>query len=116
MQTIPVSIRVAINKSIPVIQKSLSGPLGYFDGKAEEIAIEKDQPEIGKWIILIHELIHAIDEQYVSRGLYKQRLTEKQVESISAGLFACLTLSGGLPVYGDDEVIKFYTSPEWGEE
>ena len=112
MNTIPSAVKIASDKWIPVKQNNLDGKLGYWDSDAEEIVIESKQDEVGKWVILIHEMLHAIDEQNVANGLYPEKLSEEQVTYLSAGLFASLGVSkiiGGIP---EDAIMKFFSGEE----
>jgi hypothetical protein len=88
---IPSSIKVG-NKKIKVVQKDLDGKLGCLNTISNTIFIEKNQPEVGKIIILIHELIHLADLMNVQAKVYKRRLTEAQVES-TAGVLSLILVS-----------------------
>lgn len=46
---------------------------GYFDPATGTIAIEKDQPEEGKVVILIHELLHTVAEMLRQQGTIKRQ-------------------------------------------
>ena len=109
MTKLPKKVYIASDKAIPVHQEDLQGKaLGYYDPKGERIALEEGQPELGKWIVLIHEVLHALDSQNVANGLYKRKLTEEQVTYLASGLFASFALSGGLPKFNKRTIINFF--------
>lgn len=60
---IPAVVQVAPDCFMPVIQQSLHGPLGCVDlrGEAAVIRIEIDQPDPGKLLTLLHELMHVAE-------------------------------------------------------
>lgn len=93
-RVIPSSIKVG-NKTIKIIEKSLNGKLGCLNTTGPTIFIEKDQPQIGKMIILIHELIHLADLMNLRAKVYKRGLTEAQVES-TAGMLGLMLISNGI--------------------
>lgn len=105
---IPSSIKFA-DKKIKVIQKKLGGKLGCLDINCNTIFIEKDQMEIGKMVILIHELIHLADLLNVESKIYKKGLTETQVESI-AGILTILLISNNIiSGFSNKDIISFLT-------
>ena len=110
MTKLPKKVYIASDKAIPVVQKKLEyvHALGYYDQIEEQIAIEIEQEELGKWIVLIHEVLHALDAQNVANGLYKRKLTEDQVTYLASGLFASFALSGGLPKFNKRTIINFF--------
>lgn len=109
MKKIPKKVLVAGNRWIPVKQKNVDGgKLGYWDADKQEIVISKHLSELGKFIILIHEIIHVLDAQNVANKLYKKNLSENQVTYLSAGLFATLSSSGILDGFTAKQVRDFY--------
>lgn len=94
----PIRIMVAPDLYFEVKQISFRGKyrgkLGMIDLKKRIIFIEKNQPEAGKYNILIHEIIHLADIKNISNKLYKKGLSEPQATYLSANLFRMLAYSG----------------------
>jgi len=109
MKRIPKKVLVSGNKWIPVKLRDVeNGKLGYWDSEKEEIVISKHLSEMGKFIILINEIIHVLDGQNVANKLYKKSLTENQMTYLAAGLFATLSLSKMLDGFSKKQVMDFY--------
>jgi Zn-dependent peptidase ImmA (M78 family) len=88
--------KVTINPKhkIPIVQKPLKGKLGYLDIEKYEIVINADQPEAGKQLILLHELIHLIAEHLKDEKLINRQPDEKFVTYLAGHLFPILVESG----------------------
>lgn len=92
---LPKRIQVAADKWFEVREDRIKdGKLGYIDFEKKEIVIEERQPAAGKHIILLHEILHFVDEQSLSYFCYKRGLTEKQVTYLASGLLPILVYSG----------------------
>jgi hypothetical protein len=59
---------------IYVREDSLPEGYGQYDPTTGTIIIEKDQPEAGKHIILIHEIFHLIEHLCIDEGLIRDRV------------------------------------------
>jgi hypothetical protein len=93
--TLPKKIQVAADKWFMVREDKIEdGKLGFIDFEKKEIVIDERQPAAGKYIILLHELLHFVDEQNLSYFCYKRGLTEKQVTYLASGLLPILVYSG----------------------
>lgn len=107
---IPKKIKVGNAFEVKIIQEDISPKLGYIDTEKNEIHIHKDQHEIGKAVILVHELIHLCDEMNKNAGVYKHGLREIQVENISGMLTALLLQNGLMGNYKPKEVLEYILS------
>lgn len=91
---IPESIVSAPGQQLPVIQKELSGNLGYFDPKLCEIGIEVNQHPVGKHHILLHEMLHLAVLKLKQGGLIKKAPSEEFITYLTGALFPMLAISG----------------------
>jgi hypothetical protein len=66
------------------------GRLGYLDERTGEIVIRADQPHVQKCIILLHELLHAVDAQLVGR-VTKRRASHDWITHAAPNLLAALS-------------------------
>lgn len=110
MKGIPKTIRTNSGQSFPVVQKTLACGLGYFDPNTAEIAIHKDQPEIGKWIILVHEMIHLICAGLKQDGTIKREPNHKTITYLAGSLVAMMACSGMLKGVNGEHVREFVKS------
>lgn len=94
MQKIPNQLSIA-DEIITIEETKLDGKLGCIDTAKSKIYIETNQPPIGKVIILIHEMLHLVDEQCKAQKVYKKGLTEKQIENV-AGVLTLILLQNDL--------------------
>lgn len=90
---LPKSITAAPGQLLPVVEKSLSGKLGYFDRKTGEIGIEVDQHPVGKHHILLHEMLHLAAEKVKQTGLVKRQPSESFITYLTGALFPMLAMS-----------------------
>lgn len=68
--------------------------LGYFDPAKREIVVGTEQEWVGANVILLHELLHAIDESLVSTGITKEHVDHEWIRSAAPNLLLLLVLSG----------------------
>jgi len=90
----PVQIYVTPGDPITVREEVLEGGLGYFDESTFEIVLDSEQPEAGKLVILLHELIHASETAMLQWGVMDERLSETAVEAMSMFLSTALARLG----------------------
>lgn len=96
---------------MPVYQASLGhGRLGRLDRTRREVLIERGQPEVGKHLILLHEMCHAAAEDLKAAGLIRRQPSEEFIESFAARLFGMLTFSGLWLGVTPDDAREFFTS------
>ena len=110
---LPKRIQVGAELYLDVAEEEIEGKLGYIDFDREHIGIKRDQPDVGKMLILLHEIIHYADEANKQYGCYKKGLTEKQV-SYLAGMLAGLLMYNDLLVhpFTRDELDAFFVTGE----
>jgi hypothetical protein len=70
------------------------GGLGACHTGTGEILIDPDQPEVGKHVTLLHELLHLVDEQMRRCGITRRRIDHRWVESAAPNLLALLVFAG----------------------
>lgn len=90
----PSEIRISDEQSFPIRQIADLPALGYMDRESGEIAIKENQPEIGKHIILIHEIVHHIAEQLIHAGAIKRQPDEAFITGAAPMLLNMLLGSG----------------------
>jgi hypothetical protein len=97
--------------TIPVEEMELGdGKLGYLDRQTMKIAIHSDQPEAGKHLILLHEMIHAVVENMQGQGLCRRIPSESFVANLAGGLFGMLATSGMWVGVSPEEALEFMLS------
>lgn len=79
---------------IQVVQLSLKDSMGYWDPKDCIIVINKDQPEAGKWVTLLHESMHVINDLMIVSEKYSKRWDHETITHIAWGLMAFMTVNG----------------------
>ena len=80
------------------------GALGYFDG--ESIVIKDDQSRVAKFVILIHEILHAVDRQLIVHGIRKRQVDHAWIINAAPNLLALFSaLEVQFPPW--HEVLKF---------
>ncbi len=84
--------------------------LGCIDCRKREILINPDQPEVGKRLILLHEMIHATAEAMKMNGDCKRQPSEAFVTALAGNLFVMLGLSGLWNGVSPAEVVRFIRS------
>jgi len=91
-----------------VIQKRLK-TLGRFDLDSGTITIREDQPEAGKHVVLLHELLHFTAELMVQHHMIRKHPDESFITHAAPVLLNLLVRSGlwnGLPVEDLDAFIE----------
>jgi len=68
--------------------------LGYFDERNGEIRVNKNQPWVGKNIVLLHELLHVVDIMLVQSGAKKRRMNHGELHNLAPNLLAVLVAAG----------------------
>jgi hypothetical protein len=92
----PISIR-ELGEPITIVEEPVGdswASLGYFDERTGKIAIDSRQPEAGKHIVLMHELLHLVDATMRQSGVTKRRADHRWIESAAPNLLALLVCAG----------------------
>lgn len=115
MVFIPSEIKVAPDYAIPV--KIVAGlkPLGQWSEPDSEIRLQAEQPDAGKLLVLIHEMIHMAETQLIAArvlGLFYAYVIrpiwgEQLVENLSSFLFQWMACSGMLSGITPEEAAEF---------
>jgi hypothetical protein len=85
----------------------LGGKLGEAHLGTGEIRIERDQPEAGKHVILLHEMLHIAEERLCQCGILGKPSPEAYIEHMAFTLFAMLAGSGLWNGMNLDDVERF---------
>lgn len=67
------------------------GALGHFDPHAGEIVIDPAQSHVARMTVLVHELLHAVDEQLVASGITRERINHTWITYAAPHLLAALS-------------------------
>lgn len=105
----PINIR-ELGDPITIVEDpagKLDGALGHFDERTGQILIYPDQPEAGKHVVLLHELLHLVDATMRQTGVTKRRADHRWIESAAPNLLALLVLSGFYTGVGKAELLSF---------
>lgn len=81
---------------------------GYYDEGKTTIVINKNQSKVGKQIVLIHEMLHAIDAQFLAIGLSKKRMSHKLIQNLAPNLLMLFVFSGYWKGVSKVELKKFF--------
>jgi hypothetical protein len=84
-----------------------AGNLGYFDEARSEIWIGSEQPEAGQHVVLLRELIRAVDWMLVCEGLRLRRTEHSWIEHAAPNLLAVLILASKWTGLGFGELSAF---------
>jgi hypothetical protein len=98
-QTTPIGVSI---REAPVDGK------GNYDERTCTVTINPDLPTVGKHIIVLHELLHAVDAQLVATGISKRRVTHQWIKDAAPNLFLLLTAAGFWNGPSLSECKKFY--------
>lgn len=79
--------------------------LGYFDESTGRVVIEREQPEIGKHVILVHELLHVVESALAQVGI--QRPPEEFVTNAAPILLGLLIRAGVYTAADIDDLCEF---------
>lgn len=88
--------------------------LGHFNPQVGEIVIDADQPYAGKHIVLVHELLHVVDEMLVSCGHRKRRVSHDWISKAAPNLLACLIETGQWRGLSIEDLTEFLDAPAAG--
>ena len=114
----PKTILTPAGEEIPLRMADLKGKgLGYWSLTKKEIVIEDNQPDAGKLVILVHEMLHLIDDQLVAAGALKRRTQHGFIHNSALPLVGLLSLNGFLRL-SPEEFGEFLSllKAEHGEE
>ena len=67
------------------------GTLGHFDPRTGEIVIDPVQSHVARMTVLVHELLHAVDEQIVASGITRERINHEWITHAAPHLLAALS-------------------------
>lgn len=68
--------------------------LGCYDEKTCTVTIKPGLPQVGKHIIVLHELLHAVDAQMLATGLTKRRIPHEWIKNAAPTLLTLLISTG----------------------
>jgi len=107
LKEIPPLIMVEPTKVVKVVEKNLDGMLGCWDSDNATIFIHQDQPSMGKWIVLIHEMLHMIEDQLKGHGVIPGRVDHDFITCASSLLFGWMGMSGLLNGVRVEDALAF---------
>ena len=70
------------------------GAIGHYDRRAREIVISPALSHAGRIVVLVHELLHAVDEQIVASGETRHELPHEWITAAAPQLVAALSALG----------------------
>lgn len=82
--------------------------LGHFDPAKREIVVSPNQPRAGMHVVLLHELLHAVDEAMVGAGVTRRRTSHRWIESAALNLLLALVTAGLYRGVDKAELLAFY--------
>lgn len=93
-KSIPKEVEIVNGIKIKVIQKELpSTHLGRWEVENKTIYINSLQSNYSKWVTLLHEVLHAIDDELILAGKKKIAFTEKAIEFAASNIFGFLVIN-----------------------
>jgi len=103
----PVEI-MALGDKITVKEGPVEGDgLGYFDPETGTVVIEQDQPEFGKFSILLHELLHVTEMMLMQNKVISERIDGAFVTAAPFGIATILVHMGIIQGIGEDQWMEF---------
>ena len=105
----PITIR-ELGEPITIVEEPVGegwGRLGYFDERTGRIVIGSEQPEAGKHIVLVHEILHLVDSMMRQAGVTRRRADHRWVESAAPNLLALLVLAGVYTGVSKSDMLAF---------
>lgn len=102
---------VAGDTTLDVVYEHTPGKpdgLGCLDMERGRICIRPGQPKVGVHQVLLHEIIHAVEQNMLAVGALDGDLPEEFVREFAGGLLPILALSGLWPGLTRDEIEEFY--------
>ena len=79
---------------VTVKEVDLDGNLGCWDEKTGTIMVDKDSPEPGKHIVLIHEILHLAETALIQGGIIKDRIDHEFISNAAPMLLWSFVESG----------------------
>lgn len=111
-RALPRRVCVAPGAFFAVREEVLEGKLGYCDPKKMEIVVDSRLPWPGKNSILLHELLHVVEEKLLAAGVISRRPSHDYVTHASGVLFAILATSGLWNGVTPEEALAFALAPD----
>lgn len=110
----PVEIKV-LGDPIIVKEGSVENGFGYFEPDTGTVVIKEDQPEFGKFSILLHELLHVTEEMLIENGVISERLDGAFTTAAPFGIATILAHLGLIKGIGSDQWMEFIESEGMGD-
>ncbi len=103
--------------SVPVRYEDLTklDKLGYWDSRVPEIVIHSEQSHGQKHIVIIHEILHLIEDFLIGNKIRKKRLGEETITQMAPLLLAHLVGAGLYPSVSTEqlnELMSFHSEDE----
>ena len=92
---------------IRVVEGDASGGLGYWDPGTGTIVIDKEQPEPGKHVVLLHELMHLTETMLLQSGLIKTEVDHGWITMMAPNLLLLLVKSGMYTGVPEAELVEW---------
>lgn len=108
---LPAKITI-LGDPIKIIEKPLVGKKGYWDESNATIVINKNQPRVGKLIVLIHESMHVIETMLLQNKAIKKRVTHEFITNASFGMAAILIGCGAIEGISNYDLMQFLKEDE----
>lgn len=80
---------------------------GAWDETTGEILIKRDQPKVGKYIVLLHELLHMSETLLKQGGIIKRRISHDFITHAAPLMLAFLVDGGIVTDVTPDEMTAF---------
>ena len=81
--------------------------LGHFNEKNGEICIDPDQPKVGYYVVLIHELMHLAESILIQNGALSERISHEYISNAAPIGLAALVYAGALKDLTSEDVDVF---------
>jgi hypothetical protein len=105
-----------LGDEITICENELSGKLGQWDEAEGTITIHKNQPEYGKRIILIHEVLHVVETIMLQQGILKKRINHDFIHNAAFGICALLTAAGMIEGMSEEDIYNFIANQQANEQ
>lgn len=122
----PRELTVCDGHTVPIEQVEGLDELGHWSESEQVVRLRAEQPEPGKTLILIHEMMHMAETQLIARGVLGRFYNwvirpiwgERLVEAMSSFLWQWMALSGLLTTVSPEDAQRFIDNhiDEWGDE
>jgi hypothetical protein len=103
---LPIEIR-ELGDTIRIEERDLESCLGFFEEHTGTVVLKRGLPEVGRHLVLLHELLHAVDAALLAAGITKRRINHGWIESAAPALLAMLVCAGRWRGPAKDEVLRF---------